>query len=47
MDKAPDAAAICISAFPLYGSPSVARFGSSCITAYSDIVININTDTAK
>ena len=35
MDKAPEAAAICISAFPLCGSLSVARRGSSCITAYN------------
>ena len=37
MDKAPEAAAVCISALPLYDSPSVARYGSSCIIAYNDV----------
>ena len=47
MDKAPEAAAICISAFPLYESPSVARSESSCIIAYSDVIHSNYADIAK
>ena len=38
MDKAPEAAAICIRAFPLFGSPSVVRCGSTCIIAYNSVI---------
>ena len=41
MDIAPEAAAICISALPLYGSPSVARYESSCNIACSDVIIAV------
>ena len=37
MDKAPEAAAICISAFPLLGSLPVARCRSSCTIAYNGV----------